>query len=164
MLSPSRLALAALTGLALMLPLAGCTGLTPVYGARGDMAERVAVRYAAPTSRLEQIIYQDLALRLGAATADAPLVTVAATSSGRDLTNDGVTAPGTQRQVTVSARVTVTAPDGTTLFSGTRAQTADYTTSPQLLARTQAADAAAAQAARLLADTIRLELLAVLAR
>ena len=38
--------------------LAGCSGLTPVYGERGIGAERVALRYDAPQNRLDQIIYQ----------------------------------------------------------------------------------------------------------
>lgn len=164
MLSPSRLAGAALFGLALALPLAGCTGLTPVYGEHGAGAERLALRYGAPGNRLEQVIYQDLALRLGRAGGAVPVVSIAASSGSGALTSDLVTAPNRPRQVTVRARITVTAPDGTTLYSGTRTQTADYTADAQALANAQAADAAAEAAAHLLADTIRLELIAVLAR
>lgn len=166
MLSPNRLVGAALLGLVLVLPLAGCTGLTPVYGERGLGAEHLAVRYAEPGNRLEQLIYQDLALRLGRAGdgSATPRVRIAATSSTRDLTSNKVTAPNQPRQATVRARVTVTGADGTTLYSGSFTQSADYTTDAQALSNAQAADAAAAQAAHLLADTIRLQLIAVLAR
>jgi hypothetical protein len=166
MLSPSRLAGAALLGLALLLPLAGCTGLTPVYGERGPGTERLALRYGEPANRLEQLIYQDLALRLGRADAGgtAPKVTLAVSSGGRALSNDIVSAPNRPHQVTVRAFVVVMGADGTRLYSGTLSQSADYTTDAQALANAQAADAAAAQAAHLLADTIRLQLIAVLAR
>jgi len=172
MLSPERrtrrLAGAALLGLALLLPLAGCTGLTPVYGEHGLGAERLALRYAEPGNRLEQLIYQDLALRLGraadASDATAPKLTLSVSSSARDLTSNTVTTPNTARQVTVKAYAVVIGADGTTLYSGTLSQSADYTTDGQALSGAPAADAAAAAAAHLLADSIRLQLLAALAR
>ena len=147
--------------LAAPVALAGCTGLTPVYGPNGLGNERVDVRYAEPASRTEQIIYQDLALRLGKASGDVPLVTVRASQRAVALTNDTLTLPNSQRQMTVTATITVTA-KGKSLFSGTRSATADFTTDAQSLANQQATDDAAARAAHLLADTIRLEILAAL--
>ena len=152
--------------LAASLVLAGCTGLRPVHGDAGGPVGRsdLVAHYAEPSNRLEQIIYQDLALRLGRATGPAPTVRVSVGRSSRDLTFATVTGPGRPRQMTVTAAITVTAPDGTVLFSGTRAQTADYTSSPQALASRQAENDAAERAARLLADTVRLEVIAALRR
>lgn len=65
MSSSSRTLRAVAIAVALMLPLAGCTGFMPVGGERGLGTERVEVSYGKPGSRLDQIIYQDLALRLG---------------------------------------------------------------------------------------------------
>ena len=91
-----------------------------------------------------------------------PLVRISASSSSRALTSDIVASPLNQRQVTVSATLTVTAPDGTVLFSGTRSQTADLTHGAQVLANEQATARAERQAAELLADTLRLEIIAAL--
>jgi hypothetical protein len=164
MLSSSRTLGAILVSLALAAPLAGCTGLTPVYSARGLGTERVEISYAEPTNRLEQIIYQDLALRLGKSSGDVPKVRVSASQHSVGLTNGTVTAPSSQRQMIVTGRFWVTDATGKTVFSGTRSQTADYTSDPQTLSNQQAEVSAARQAALLLADTIRLEIIATLGR
>jgi hypothetical protein len=155
---------AALLAVVLVVPLAACTGLRPVYSDAGLGAQRIDVAYAAPNNRLEQIIYQDLSLRLGKAEGQVPLVRISASQRHVSLTNNIVTAAKTQRQVTVTAKLTVTAADGRVLFSGSRSQTADYTNDAQALANQQAADSAARQAATLLADTLRLEIIAALAK
>lgn len=144
--------------------LAGCTGLTPVYGTNGLGQERVAVRYGQPASRLDQIIYEELSLRLGKSGGDVPTVTVATTTASRSLTNDTIGAPSKPQQMTVTAQVNVTDVDGTVLLSRSRSATADYTNGSQGLANQQAADDAAERAARQLADTLRLEIIAALAR
>ena len=164
MSSSSRTLRAVVVALALTAPLAACTGLTPVYGERGLGTERIAVTYADPGNRLEQIIYQDLALRLGKGGVDPVEVRVSASQSGRGLTNNTVTAPNNQAQMTVTASITVTDAEGNTLFSGSRSQTADYTTDAQALSNQQAEASAARQAALLLSETIRLEVLAALAK
>jgi LPS-assembly lipoprotein len=130
------------------LALSGCTGLRPVYGDAGLTAQRVDVQYAKPNSRLEQVIYQELALKLGKSSGSVPTVSVAVSQGSRDLTNNIVTRPHDQREMIVTAQITVTSPDGEVLFSG---------------ARSQAAEDAALRAARLLADTVRLQVLAALA-
>ena len=164
MLLFSRAAASALLAVALLAPLAGCTGLRPVYSNAGLGAERVHVVYAAPNNRLEQIIYNDLALKLGKGGDNAPTVAVSASSSSADLTNNTVSSPLNAKQVTVSASLTVTAPDGTVLFSGMRSQTADLTHDAQTLANRQATESAERQAALLLADTLRLEVLGALSK
>lgn len=155
---------AGLLAVALVVPLAACTGLRPVYSDGGIGTARAEVAYAAPSNRLEQIIYQDLALRLGKSAGDVPLVRVRASSSSVALTSNIVSSPLDQRQVTVTATVTVTAPEGTVMLTATRSQTADITHGGQVLANQQATDTGARQAALLLADTLRLEIIAALAK
>ena len=48
--------------------LAACSGLSPVYSERGIGVERHAFRYDKPATRLDQIIYQELVLKLGRST------------------------------------------------------------------------------------------------
>jgi hypothetical protein len=103
-----------------------------------------------------------LALRLGKAEGAAPLVKIVASGRPVALTNDTIGAPASQRQMTVTAIITVTATDGRSLFSGARSATADFTVNAQSLASQQATDDAMARASHLLADTIRLEILAAL--
>lgn len=165
MSSFSRAVGGAILVLALVGPLAACTGLRPVYSDAGLGAQRVDVAYAAPANRIEQIIYQDLALKLGKGEGSVPTVAISASSGSAALTSDLIKSPTSQRrQMTVSARLTVTAADGTVLFSGSRSQTADYTTDPQALSNQQAAATAERQAAQLLADTLRLQIIAALAK
>ena len=154
---------ALVAALALPLALAASTGLTAVYGPSGVGQERVAVSDGKPTNRTEQIIYEELALKLGKADVAAPKVTVSASWRARALTSGTLTVPATPMQMIVTASVTVIDASGKKVFSGTRSQTADYTTNPQAFASQQAAGDAAERAARLLADTIRLEVLGALA-
>ena len=164
MSSLSRAIGAGLLAVVLVAPLAACTGLRPVYSDAGLGAQRVDVAYAAPNNRLEQIIYQDLSLRLGKSQGAVPTVTVTAWSGSGGLTSDLVASPLNQRQVSVFATVTVTAPDGAVLLSATRSQSADVTHGAQVLANQQANDAGERQAAELLADTLRLEIIAALSK
>jgi LPS-assembly lipoprotein len=150
--------------LAAPLALAACTGLTPVYGTGGLGTESVAVRFASPGSRLEQIIYNDLSLRFAKGGSDAPLVRVSASAGARALTNNIVTRPGDQNQMVVTASVTVTDADGASLLSVTRTASADYTTSAQSLANQQTEETASFQAGHLVADTLRLEILGALSK
>lgn len=164
MSSPSRIIRAALLALALTAPLAACT-MAPVYSDRGVGMERVAVSYAAPGNRLEQIIYQDLALKLGKSSGAVPVVKISASQRGADLTEIGQGGgPLDQRQLTVTARVTVTDPERGVILNVSRSQTADFTTGPQAFANQEAVSAAARNAALLLADTLRLEILAALSK
>jgi LPS-assembly lipoprotein len=163
--SGSALRIAALLlALAVPVTLSACSSLRPVYGDNGLTSEAIELAYARPANRLEQVIYQSLALRLGkAGGTDAPLVAIVATQSSRALTKGTATSPNTQRQMTVTATVTLKAVDGTVLFTGTRSASADYTTDPQALANQAAETEAAERAARALAETIRLTLIAALA-
>jgi hypothetical protein len=148
-------------GLALPLALAGCTGFTPLYGDAALSTTRIDVHYAKPETRLDQIIYHDLELRLGKS-AGGPLVTIVTSQAARALTSQTHAVANQPYLMVVTARITVTGDDGTVLFTGWRSQSADYTQGPQVLANQAAAQDAAENAAHLLADTIRLTLLGAL--
>jgi LPS-assembly lipoprotein len=145
--------------------LAGCSGLTPVYGERGIGAERIALRYAEPKSRHEQIIYQELALRLGRATDLAsPTVRIVTTTSQRKLTMSDVDRPSVQREAVVRATIELIGADGRVVMTTKRSASALYTTGSQALAASEAENEAYERAARELAETIRLTLLGALSQ
>jgi hypothetical protein len=153
------------TALAVTTALAACSGLTPVYGERGIGVERHAFRYDKPASRLDQIIYQELVLRLGrSADPSVPLVRITTSSSLRDLTRTNVRRPSDQREAVVTARIELVDADGNIAFTATRSAAALYTAdTSQALAETQAEREAQERAARELAETVRLTLLGALA-
>jgi LPS-assembly lipoprotein len=148
--------------LAALLPcllLTGCSGLRPVYGGAGLAESELAFAYAEPESRLEQIIVQDLMLRLGSSDdADAPRLRVVAEASNRKLTRTGTTRPVTHHEATVEADYTVLLDDEVVL-SGSRRASASYTTSDQVLADDAALKDALERAAHEVAETIRLSIL-----
>jgi hypothetical protein len=135
--------------------LSACSTVRPLYG---EATTRYLFSYAAPASRLDQIIYSELRLKLGpqSDSPDAYQVAVSTTPGYRGLTKSNVARPFSTSEASVTASVSVTAPDGTLVFSGTRFQTAIYTGAGQALADSTAASEASDRAARSLADTIRL--------
>lgn len=147
--------------------LAGCTGLTPVYGERGLGTERQALQYADPQNRLDQIIYQELVLRFGR-TADPARPTVRVSTSfftrqlNRSLVNPPFGRSSYQREATVSALVELLGSDGSVILSTRRSAAALYTTDSQALAESEAEREALERAARELAETVRLTLLGAL--
>ena len=148
------------------LPLAGCS-FSPVYGGAGAMAGQqvLALNYAKPTTRLEQIVYQELRLRLGASEApDAPRASVSVSASAIDPSiADEVNLYDTRR-VTITATLTVTRPGEARPRTYTRVATADYIYANQVLASRTAADEAAERAALSAAESLRLAVLADLSR
>jgi LPS-assembly lipoprotein len=145
--------------------LAGCTGLTPVYGERGTGVERHPLNYAKPNSRAEQIIYQELVLRFGRASdASSPTVRIATSSYGRDLTRSNVVRPTDQKEMVVTAQIELVGADGSIILSTSRSAAALYTTDSQALAASEAEREATERAARALAETVRLTLLSALAQ
>lgn len=153
------LALAATTALT------ACSGLTPVYGERGIGVERHAFRYDKPASRLEQIIYQELVLKLGrSADPSVPLVRITTTSSVRGLTKTDGRNPAAQKEAVVTAKIELVDADGNVAFAATRSAAASFTADRyQALAETEAEKEARERAARELAETVRLTLLGALA-
>lgn len=166
MWSPERLCRNALIGISFSLPalaLAGCT-VTPVYSDAAAVQQKLRFSYAEPTTRLQQIVYQDLALRFGGdAGAGAPRLSVTVSPSGRGLTLSANPAPVTQAEATVSGTATVVAPDGTVLLSVRRTASAGYETNGQVFADREARAEAAERATHELAESLRLALLAGLA-
>lgn len=145
--------------------LAACSGFTPVYGERGIGVEKHAFRYDKPATRLDQIIYQELVLKLGR-TSDStvPMVRVTTTSSVRDLTKTAISNPASQKEALVSATIELVGPDGTIAFTAKRSASALFTADrAQALAETEAEKEAKERAARELAETVRLTLLGALA-
>ena len=160
----SRVAFIALA-LATTTALTACSGFTPVYGERGIGVEQHAFRYDKPASRLDQIIYQELALKLGRSTdPSVPMVRVTTTSGIRGLTSTSVAKPSTQREAVVTAKIELVQADGTIAFTATRSTAASFTADgQQALAETEAEKEARERAARELAETVRLTLLGALA-
>jgi hypothetical protein len=146
--------------------LSGCTGLHPVYGQPAAGVERYAFTYAAPVSRLDQVIYNDLRLRLGphSSAPDALRVTITASNAGRVLTETNVTRPSTAWEMTVTANVKVVDDKGKVVFSGIRKASANYQVVGQVLADSAAAQDAAERAAHAVAETVRLTLISELER
>jgi hypothetical protein len=149
--------------LALAPALSACTGFTPVYGDNGLGNQRVDVRYGHPHTRLEQIVYQDLALKLGKSDSpDAPMVTVGVTAVLPVTDTTTVTTTVAASQVTVTAIVSVVGADGKSLFQGSRSVVEDFVKGNQAFANQQAAKGAAERGARELSETIRLQVIAAL--
>ncbi len=152
-------------GLLAATALAGCTGLTPVYGERGIGTERHPLNYAKPNSRAEQIIYQELALRFGKASdSSSPTVRITSSNAGRKLTRSNVARPSEQREMVVTAQIELIGADGSVILSTSRSAAALYTTDSQALAANEAEREAVERAARELAETVRLTLLGALAQ
>lgn len=155
------LILLALSGAA---SLSACSSFRPVYGYSGIVSSSIALSYAKPNSRLEQIIYQEMALRFGKTQSeDAPRLTVSAGAGARALTRTSIAKPATQYDVTVTGSATLTTADGKVVFSGSRKATAAYTTVGQVLADTEAANEAQERAAKELSELLRLAILSALA-
>ena len=166
MWSSSRMIRSGVVAAALvLLPiLSACSGFTPVYGTPSLSGDGVAISYAPPGNRLEQLIYEDLSLRLGHAAGTGPNLKVSTSQRTTSLTSDTVTSAVSQKQAIVTASVTLTGSDGVVLFSGQRIATADYTEGPQILSNKQAQQDAFERAAHQLADTVRLTVLGALTK
>lgn len=149
--------------LAAPLALSACTGLRPVYGETGVIRERLALSYARPGNRLEQIVIQDLILRLGNSTApDVPEIRIAAGAGTRDLTRTSTVKPQAQREAVVTVSFTIL-DGGLVIAQGTRKASAGYATSGQVIADEAAYKDATERAAHAASESIRLSILGALA-
>jgi hypothetical protein len=145
----------------------GACSFSPVYSGTLASQPLLNLAYAKPATRLEQIVYQELALRFG--TSDAATTTLASVTATASSTTIGLSAtsnPNQPHRATVTATLTLTRRDGSTAepMRFTRQASADYTTSGQVLADTAAATEAGERAARAAAESLRLALLAALSR
>lgn len=163
MWSSKRAARKAMLSLALLAPVlavAGCTGLKPVYSDVAVAQQQYAFNFAKPTSRLDQVAYEELALRFPNAAPDAPLLTVSVSTGGRQLTRSATANPLTNYEATAYGTVTITDAAGKRLFTASRNATTSYQTNGQVFADTEAYMAASIQAARDVAESLRLAILA----
>ena len=167
MWSPERVCRNAFAALAFSLPalaLAGCT-LAPVYSDAVATQAKLRFHYIEPNNRLEQIVYQELALRFGGDAGEgAQRLRISVGQSARDLTISATNNPVDARQVTVNGTASVVSADGSTLLlTIRRTASADYETNGQVFADREARNEAAERAARELAESLRLGLIAGLA-
>lgn len=146
----------------------GACSFQPVYSGASASQPNVELAYAEPNSRLEQVIYQELALRLGTSpSATSPLASVSvSTGSGGLAAMTDSPSPNAPASVSVTATLTIAQRDGSMAqpIKLTRTATAQYTTNNQVLANTTAASEAAERAAKAAAESLRLAVLAALMR
>ena len=145
----------------------GACSFSPVYSGALASQPLLDLAYAKPTNRLEQVIYQELALRFGSSdAATAPLATVVASSSVTTTMLSATGDPNKALEVSVTATLTIAPRDGsvTPAQSFTRTATASYSRSGQVLADNAAAAEAAERAAKSAAESLRLAVLAALSR
>ena len=141
--------------------LAGCT-LTPVYNDASASQQAMALNFAAPNSPLEQIVYQELARRFGTSDSpNAPSISVAVTTATRALTQSVTTDPAANRLLTATGTVKITK-GGQPVLTATRQATATYSDSGQVMGDNSAETNAADQAAKALAETLQLTIMAAL--
>ncbi|HEY4199396.1 MAG TPA: hypothetical protein VGM83_02450 [Devosiaceae bacterium] len=146
-----------------VLALAGCT-LTPVYS-EANTEGKFAVRFAPPADRLQQLVYQDLALRFpGTAGPDAPTVHITVRPRAHLLARTATDNPLQSLEVGVTGTIKIIAADGKTVLPSTsRTASAGYEVSGQVFADTEARTEATERATHELAESLRLAMLAALA-
>ena len=145
----------------------GACSFSPVYSGTLASQPMLNLAYAKPTTRLEQVVYQELALRFGSSdAATAPLATVSVASSSAAVGLSVTANPNKLYRSVVIATLTIARRDGTNAqpMTFTRQASAEYTTSGQVLADTAAANEAAERAAKAAAESLRLAMLASLSR
>jgi hypothetical protein len=139
--------------------LAACT-LSPVYSTPALVQSQLSLSFAKPATRLEQIVYQDLALRFPGSDGTR-VATVSVGISNRDAGLSRVSRLTTEKEVRATGILTVVE-NGKLIFTATRFATSSYTTDGQILADNSAAIQASEQATHALAEQLRLALLASL--
>lgn len=143
----------------------GACSFSPVYSGALASQPLLNLSYAKPASRLEQVVYQELALRLGRSDSEtAPLARVTVSASTDNMAMSATANPSKPLEVTVTATLTITHRDGNQGQTFTRTATANYTRNGQVLADKAAASDAAERAAKAAAESLRLAVLAALSR
>lgn len=145
----------------------GACSFSPVYGGAQAGSPSFDFAYAKPNSRLEQVIYQELALRFGSSSGPAASqVSVSVSSGASDMMMSQTVNPAKARQVTVTATLTIVKPDDSTQapIRLTRQATAEYTANSQVLGDRAAVTEAAERAAKAVAESLRLAVLATTSR
>jgi LPS-assembly lipoprotein len=155
----------ALAGFTAVLMLAGCTA-APIYSSgTGFAATAPVLAYGEPTSRVDQVIYNELRLRLPPTqTPGAPRLVVTAVTAGVTEALSRTVNPNVLQAITVTATATLTKSTAAAPVVITRSSTANYTTNDSVLSSTEALNEASERAARAVAEQLRLALLAELTR
>lgn len=146
--------------------LAACT-FAPVYSGRLAENPNLDLAFAAPTGRLDQVIYQELSFRFGSSDSPtAPLATVRASAAGARPSDTVTLNPNKAYEVTVTATLTIQPRDGTKTAPTvlTRRATASYERGAQVLNDQSAYTEASERAAKSAAESLRLAILATLVR
>lgn len=160
----------AIAGACLLISVAmmlGACSFSPVYSGTLASQPMLNLAFAKPTTRLEQVVYQELALRFGSSDAPtAPLATVSVAAVGGGTGLSATANPNKLSRTVVTATLTIARRDGTSAapMTFTRQASAEYTTSGQVLADTAAANEAVERAAKAVAESLRLAMLAALSR
>ena len=159
--------LALIVSLALVSTTLAACSFQPVYS--GKLAEnpQLQLAYAEPATRLDQIVYQELAFRLGKTTSPkAPLVSVVVSASSGSPYLSITVNPNAPYEATATATLTVTPRDGVDekAITITRTAKAQFTQTSQVLTNQAAITEAQERATRAVAESLRLALLAALGR
>lgn len=151
----------AIVALGLLLTILAACSFAPVYGDRAQADKRYTLRFEEPSSRLQQIVYQDLIKSFGNSNSpQALLVTVNVSGSNLD---------ANQGSQSLDGRLRIFRPDPTgvqdpqRLYQTTRTVTVTKASSPQSLANQVNNVEVTEQAAHELAQSLRVTLLSVLA-
>lgn len=163
---PFRVALIALS-LAGGVALSACS-FQPVHSGRLAEAPAMQLAYAAPNTRLEQLVYQELSFRLGKTdnTTTAPLVSVVVRPEVSTSFLSQTAAPDKLHEAKLTGVLTLTYRDtsGRAPLRITRTATAQFERNGQVLAESSAQIEAQERAAKSLAESLRLALLAAYSR
>ena len=144
--------------------LGGCS-FSPVYGeASASKAAQLALAFARPNTRLEQIIYQELGESFASSGSDARAASVGVNTHYADAALSQTANPFKPIEVTVTATLTIAGAAGEKPITVTRSATANYTKNDQVLADRSAAVEATERAARAAAESLRVGILANLSR
>lgn len=140
----------------------GCSTFSPVYGnASPSGASAIRFRFAAPTSRIEQLVLNRLKLAFPeAATTSDPILSVSASSSSPAgaLSDAFDVARPVNRRVEATISISL---DGKTLFTATRFSDTSYQAGGKLTpANALSSEGAEETAARSVAEALRLAILA----
>ncbi len=164
MLFDRFLALVKLSGILIftMLFLSACS-FSPLYGEKSLVTNPISLNYAKPNTRLEQIVYSELKLRLGNNNENGEnIFSVAISPSTRSVGRSSNQSPKWIRELILTGNYNVTNNDNEKIISGSRNVRVSYTQSGQIIADKQAYNEASERAARELAQIIYLALLAEL--
>ena len=148
-------------------PVLSACSFQPVYSGRLAEQSTMDIAFAKPATRLEQIIYQDLAFRLGRSdSSTAPLASVTVQTSVSEAFLSATNNPSKLYEANISAQLTITPRDGNggQPIIITRSAKAQYTRNGQLLADQSAEIDAQERAAKSVAESLRLGVLAALSR